>query len=94
MPVTQHNCWGMLCECQGLPLHREKGDEVLGPDSKWLALPAVSQKLAKGAQKRGCVCTVSSGTSNGAMLQNGALPNSSREEVQTLHLPALMCSSS
>lgn len=55
MPVTQHNCRGMLCEPQGIPLHREEGDEVLGPDSKWLALPAVTQKLAKGAQKE-CVC--------------------------------------
>lgn len=45
MPVTQHNCREMLCEPQGLPLHREEGDELLGPDSKWLCsrlpLPAV-----------------------------------------------------
>ncbi|RLW02542.1 hypothetical protein DV515_00007146 [Chloebia gouldiae] len=33
--------------------HWEEEDEVLGPDSKRLALPAVSQKLAKGAQKEG-----------------------------------------
>lgn len=40
------------------------------------------------------MCTVSSGASKGAMLQNVALPDSSREEVQALHLPALMSSSS
>lgn len=47
IPVTQHNSRGILCEPQGLPLHREEGDEVLGPDSKCLRLrlplPAVSQ---------------------------------------------------
>lgn len=47
MPVTQHNCRGILCEPQGLPVRREEGDEVLGPDSKCLCsrlpLPAVSQ---------------------------------------------------
>lgn len=59
MPVTQHNFRGVLCERQGLPLHREEGDEVLSSDSKWLALPAVSQKLAKGAQKGVCVCVYS-----------------------------------
>lgn len=37
-----------------------------------------------------CVCTVSSGTSNGAMLQNVALPNSFREKVKALHLLALI----
>lgn len=51
-------------------------------------------RIGQGSTKGRCVCTVSSGTSCGAMLQNVALPNSSREEVQALHLPALMCSSS
>lgn len=51
-------------------------------------------RIDQGSTKDGCVHTVSSGTSHGAMLQNVALTNSSREEVQALHLPALMCSSS
>lgn len=54
-------------------------------------------EVGQGSTKGGvcvCVCTVSSGTSNGAMLQNMALPNFSREEVQILRLPALMCSCS
>lgn len=58
VPVTQHNCRGMLCEPQGLSLLREEEDEVLGPDNKWLTA-CYESEVGQGNTKGGGVCVYS-----------------------------------